>query len=104
MPKGYFTFNKTCYQLMVSDILGLRKTSLQVLRDANDGVIVDLRTWKRMKQGIVLMGDEELYLNDSPNVRIPYIEQWVERVSNAHVKISHLGLKDTLQEIKKVGP
>ena len=41
------------------------------------------RLWKRMKQGIVLMGDEEIYLKDSPNVRIPYIEQWGEIVANA---------------------
>ena len=49
MPRGYFTFNKACCQLMVDDILGLRKISLKVLRDANDGVIVDLRLRKRMK-------------------------------------------------------
>ena len=101
MPTGYFAFNKACYQLMVGDILGIHKISLQALRDANDGVILDLRSWKRMKQGIVLMGDEELYLKDSPNVRIPFIEEWVEIVANAHVKMGHLSLKDTLQEIKK---
>ena len=101
MPKGYFTFNKACYQLMVSDILGLCNISLAVLRDANDGVIVDLRSWKRMKQGLVLMEDKEIYLKDSPNLRIPYVEQWEEIVANAQVKTRHLGLKDTLQEIKK---
>ena len=101
MPTGYFAFNKVCYQLMVGDILGIHKISLQALRDANDGVILDLRSWKRMKQGIVLVGDEKLYLKDSPNVRIPFIEEWVEIVANAHVKMGHLSLKDTLQEIKK---
>ena len=83
MSRGCFTFNKAYYQLMVSDVLGLRKISLEVLRDVNDRVIVDLRLWKRMKQGIVLMGDEEIYLKDSPNLRIPYIEQWGEIVANA---------------------
>ena len=47
------------------------------------------------------MGDEEIYLKDCPNFRIPYIEQWGEIVVNAHVKTSNLGLKNTLQEIKK---
>ena len=48
------------------------------------------------------MGDEVLYLKDSPNVKIPYIEQWVEIVAaNVHVKMGDLSLKDTLQEIKK---
>ena len=63
--------------------------------------MVDLRLWKSMKQRISLMGDREIYLKESPNLRIPYIEQWEDIVTNAHVKASHLGLKDTLDEIKK---
>ena len=32
---------------MLSDILDFRKISLEVLRDASDGVIMDLRLWKK---------------------------------------------------------
>ena len=101
MPKSYFTFNKACYDLMVDDILGVRKITIDLLRHAKNGVVVDLRLWKSMKQRISLMGDREIYLKESPNLRIPYIEQWEDIVTNAHVKASHLGLKDTLDEIKK---
>ena len=62
VPKSYFTFNKACYDLMVDDILGVRKITLDLLRDAKDGVVVDLRLWKSMKQRILLMGDREIYL------------------------------------------
>ena len=101
VPKSYFTFNKACYNLMVDDMLGVRKISLELLRDAKDGAVVDLRSWKSMKQRILLKGDREMYLRDSPNCRIPYIELWVDIVKNAHVNASHRGLKDTLDEIKK---
>ena len=47
------------------------------------------------------MGNQEIYLKESPNLRIPYIEQWGDIVENAHVRVSHLGLKDTINEIKK---
>ena len=43
MPKSYFTFNKACYDLMVDDILGVRKITIDLLRDAKNGVEVDLR-------------------------------------------------------------
>ena len=49
------------------------------------------------------MRDEKIYLKDSPNLRIPYIEQLGEIVANANVKTNHLGLKDILDKIKKVG-
>ena len=101
VPKSYFTFNKACYDLMVDDISGVRKITLDLLKDAKDGVVVDLRLWKSMKQRILLKGDREMYLKDSPNCRIPYIELWVDILKNAHVHASHRGLKDTLDEIKK---
>ena len=101
VPKSYFTFNKACYNLMVDDMLGVRKISLELLRDAKDGAVVDLRSWKSMKQQILLRGDREIYLKDYPNLRIPYIEQWGDIVEHAHVTTSHIGLKDTLNEIKK---
>ena len=47
------------------------------------------------------MGNEEIYLKESPNVRIPYIEQWEDIVGNAHVRASHLGLKEKIDKIKK---
>ena len=50
VPKSYFTFNKACYDLMVNDILGVRKITIDLLRDAKDGVVMDLRLWKSMKQ------------------------------------------------------
>ena len=31
IPKGDFTFNKACYELMVSDILGLCKISKSIV-------------------------------------------------------------------------
>ena len=43
VPKSYFTFNKACYDLVVDDILGVRKITIDLLRDAKDGVVVDLR-------------------------------------------------------------
>ena len=98
VPKRYFTFNKACYDLLVDDMLGVRKISLELLRDAKDNALVDLRSWKSMKQLILLRGDREIYLKESPNLRIPYIEQWEDIVTLAHVKASHLGLKDTLDE------
>ena len=74
---------------MVDDILGVRKITIDLLRDAKNGMIVDLRLWKIMKQRILLIGDQEIILKDSPNLRIPYIEQWGEIGPNAHVKTSH---------------
>mgnify|MGYP006925747094 CR=1 FL=1 len=70
VPKVNFRFNKACYYFMV-DILGLGKIWLDLLRDAKHGMIVDLRLWKTMKQRILLMGDQGIYLKDSPNLRIP---------------------------------
>ena len=50
VTKSDFTFNKACYDLMVDDILGVRKITIDLLRDAKDDVVVDLRLWKSMKQ------------------------------------------------------
>ena len=101
VPKSYFTFYKACYDLMVDDMLGILKITLELLRDAKDGILVDLRSWKSMTQRILLGGDREIYLRDSPNLRIPYMKHWGDIVENAHVKTSHFRLKDTLNEIKQ---
>ena len=87
--------------LMVNDILGVLKITIDLLRDAKDDVVVDLRLWKSMKQRISLMGNQEICLKESPNLRIPYIEQWRDIVGNAHVRARHLGGKETIDEIKK---
>ena len=72
--------------LMVNDILGVLKITIDLLRDAKDDVVVDLRLWKSMKQLISLMGNQEIYLKDSPNYM----------VGNAHVRARHLGVIETI--------
>ena len=54
-----------------------------------------------MKQRISLMGNQEICLKESPNLRIPYIEQWRDILGNAHARAKHLGVKETIDEIKK---
>ena len=65
MPKNYFTFNKACNELMMDNILRLHKISLNLLRDAYNGVIVDLRLWKIIKHIFLLMGDKKIHLQSS---------------------------------------
>ena len=43
MPKSDFTFNKACYDLMVDDILGVCKITIDLFRDAKNSVVMDLR-------------------------------------------------------------
>ena len=47
------------------------------------------------------MGDQEIYLKDSLNLGIHISNVGGDIVVNAHFESSYLGLKDTLNEIKK---
>jgi hypothetical protein len=101
LPKEYFTFNKYYYELMLADIQGLKNISVDMLSYARNGITIDIRMWRKMKQRILLGEDNVMYLKFSSNLKIPYEEQWEEIVPNAHVKSCHLGLKDTLLQIQK---
>ena len=96
MSKEYFAINKSCYELMLANIQGLRDILVDMLSDARNDITIDIRLWGTIKQRIRLGEDNLMYLKSSPNLKIPYIEQWGEIVTNTHVKSSHLGLKDTL--------
>ena len=78
---------------MVSDILGTKTVTFEQLTVANNGVAIYLKQWRAIKCRLILKDTDALHLKSNPQLRIPYINQWVEVITNAHMASSHLGLK-----------
>ena len=49
----------------------------------------------------MLKSDNVIYLKSHPHLRVPYIEWWMQLVTQVHFELEHLGLKHTLDELKK---
>ena len=49
----------------------------------------------------MLKCDNANYLKSHPHLRIPSIEWWMQQVAQVHVELQHVGLKHTLDELKK---
>ena len=45
----YFAFNRDTHELMVKDLSGIVKVTIESLKDVANGVPLNLNTWKCMK-------------------------------------------------------
>ena len=66
----YFAFNEGTYKLMVNDLLGNIKVTIESLKETSKGAPLTILAWKRMKTQLMLKNEHELYLKLSPHLRI----------------------------------
>ena len=79
-------FLYTCYKHAIDDILGVHKITAVHLKYANNDASIDLKTCNKMKNRKYI---NIICLNHDPNLRIPYIEQWVQVVAKYYEKRTH---------------
>ena len=98
----YFAFNEGTYKLMVNDLLGNIKVTIESLKETSKGAPLTILAWKRMKTQLMLKNEHELYLKFSPHLRVSYVEQWRSIILHTHIGgTSHYPLSQTLKELKK---
>ena len=49
----------------------------------------------------LLVQDSAMYLKSHPQLRIAFIEQWMQVVAQVHIESRHLGCKDTLDGLRR---
>ena len=85
---------------MVGDILGTQTITPNQLQMANNGIPIYLKEWKGIKSELILKDNNVLHLKSNPQLRMQFIEQWIEVVANVHVASPHLGVQETLATLK----
>ena len=98
----YFAFSRGTYNLMVKDLLGQVKVTLEALRDVARGAPLSLHAWRRMKSRLILGNESAIYLKASSNLQVLYVEKWREVVLASHGDTSHHTFSKTLKELKLV--
>ena len=97
----YFAFNRGTYDLMVKDLSGIVKVTIENLKEVGKGAPLNLNAWRRMKSRLILGSESALYLKAEPKLQVSYVEKWREIVLESHGGASHLPLAQTLRELKK---
>ena len=73
-PK-YFALTRGMYDLMIKDLSGQVKVTLETLCDVARGAPLNLHAWRRMKSRLVLGNAIAIYLKVSPNLQVIDVEK-----------------------------
>ena len=72
----YFVFNEGTYDLMVKDLLGIFKVTVESLKDVAKGMLVNFNAWRHLKSQLMLKNEEYNLLKTLPNLRVSSVDQW----------------------------
>ena len=64
----YFAFNRGTYDLMVKDLSGIVKVTIENLKEVGKGAPLNLNAWRRMKSRLILGSESALYLKVEPKL------------------------------------
>ncbi|XP_010917996.2 uncharacterized protein [Elaeis guineensis] len=121
----FYTFNRDSHALMVRCILEGRLATPDEIRGATPAPVLKswrsvwkdrnedtayLTAWKRIQDKLAAHLDlasgslPALFFKNNPNQRVSHVDQWQDIVTAAHADpdlLRHLGLKETVDRIKK---
>ncbi len=105
--KTFFSFDEKTYSLMVQDLAGRVRMSLQVIKEHDARGLMDLKKWSRIKDQLSLcqsVDTQQRYLClKSTGLKIAYLEDWAHIIRAAHCPSGHnkhLGVAATINAIK----